>query len=82
MPDKLKVLSGKQILKILEIFGFKIVGQKGSHVKLSRKSLLGEQALTIPNHRELDKGILKAIYNQCLRYIKEDELIAYFYTDK
>ena len=35
MP-KLKVLSGKDIIKIFEKLGFIIAGQKGSHIKLKR----------------------------------------------
>ena len=38
------------------------------------------QTLTIPNHDELDKGTLKAIYNQALRYISEENLREHFYT--
>jgi len=32
------------------------------------------QTLTIPLHEELDKGTLKAIFRQALRYIPEEEL--------
>ncbi len=80
---KLKVLSGKELVKIFESFGFEVAGQKGSHVKLKRyieKS--GEkQIITIPNHKETNKGTLKVIYNQALRYISEDNLRENFYTD-
>lgn len=79
MP-KLKVLSGKKVIKILLSFGFIVISQKGSHVKLSRISEIGEQELTIPNHSELDKGTTKAIYNQILRYISEADLFVHFYT--
>jgi len=81
MP-KLKILSGEDIVKIFKRFGFCIAGQKGSHIKLKRET--GDnpsQTLTIPNHSELDKGTVKAIYNQSLKYIPENELKKYFYTD-
>lgn len=81
MP-KLKNLSGSDLLKIFMIFGFQKMGQKGSHIKLVR--YLGDdikQILTIPNHDELDKGTLKAIYRQALRYIQEQELRSYFYSE-
>lgn len=79
MP-KLKVLSGEEVIKIFEFFGFSVVGQKGSHIKLRRivEDDL-KQTLTIPNHQELDKGTLKAIYNQSLKYISESDLRKYFY---
>ncbi len=79
MP-KLKVLSGDDVIKIFEDFGFAVDNQKGSHVKLKRGIENNfEQTLTIPRHKELDRGTLKAIYNQALKYIPENELRACFY---
>lgn len=79
MP-KLKALSGRDLVKIFSRFGFTVASQKGSHVKLKRILPDGtKQILTIPLHEELDKGTLKAIYRQALRYIPEEELKAYFY---
>jgi predicted RNA binding protein YcfA (HicA-like mRNA interferase family) len=81
MP-KLKVLSGGEVLKILRSFGFEIQSQKGSHVKLLRHAEAGEkQTLIIPNHADIDKGTLKAIYRQALRYISETELHPHFYSN-
>ena len=81
MP-KLKTLSGKEVLKIFLSFVFNIIAQKGSHIKLARVQKDGiRQTLTIPNHFEIDKGTLKAIYRQALKYISEEELKAYFYTE-
>lgn len=80
MP-KLKVLSGTDVIEIFKEFGFLIGGQKGSHVKLVKT--LGDstrQTLTIPMHTELDRGTLKAIYRQAMRYIPEEELRKNFYA--
>ena len=78
--SRLKVLSGKDVVKILSKFGFITVSQKGSQVKLRRTLPSGtRQSLTIPLHEELDKGTLKAIYRQALRFIPEEELKPYFY---
>ena len=80
MPG-LKVLSGQEIVKILKGFNFEIQNQKGSHIKLVRISEAGErQVLVIPNHKEIDKGTLRAIYRQSLKYISEDELFSHFYN--
>ncbi|MEM2772746.1 MAG: type II toxin-antitoxin system HicA family toxin [Candidatus Pacearchaeota archaeon] len=57
------------------------MSQKGSHVKLKRISENVTQALTILRHKELDKGTLRAIYRQASRYIPEEKLRRYFYTD-
>lgn len=79
MP-KLKILSGSEVIKILEGFGFAVASQKGSHVKLKRQREAGNnQILTIPNHKELDRGTLRAILRQASRYIPEAELIPHFY---
>ncbi len=79
MP-KLRVLSGREVIKILSKFGFEVVSQKGSHVKLRRVLPDGtKQTLTVPLHEELDKGTLKAIFKQASRYIPEEELKQYFY---
>ena len=81
MP-KLKILSGKDIVEIFISLGFAIAGQKGSHVKLKRYVAKDSmQTLTIPLHVELDKGTLKAIYRQALRYIPQNELMGYFYSE-
>ena len=79
MP-RLKVLSGKDVIKILESFNFSVISQKGSHVKLHRTINKINQTLTIPNHEELDKGTLRAIFNQASKYISESELMPYFYS--
>ena len=81
MP-KLKTLSGREVVTILEKFGFSIEKQKGSHVKLMRLFADGmKQTLTVPLHQEIDRGTLKAIFNQASRYIPEDKLREHFYTD-
>lgn len=79
MP-RLKVLSGEDVIKILESFNFVIISQKGSHVKLRRTISKINQTLTIPNHKELDKGTLRAIFNQASKYISESELMPHFYN--
>ena len=79
MP-KLRILSGKEVVKILSNFGFEVVSQKGSHVKLRRVLPEGtKQTLTVPLHDELDKGTLKAIIRQASRYVPEKDLKPYFY---
>jgi predicted RNA binding protein YcfA (HicA-like mRNA interferase family) len=62
MP-KLKVLSGPDVIRIFSLLGFKVISQRGSHVKLRRLLTGGiQQTLTIPNHKELDRGTLVAIH--------------------
>jgi len=79
MP-KLKIISGKYLVKCFANFGFVVIDQNGSHVKLQKNNGKDKQTLTIPLHRELDRGMTKAIYNQALKYISEEKLREFFYT--
>ena len=81
MP-KLRTLSGNEVLNILSGFGFQPFSQRGSHVKLRRVLKHGEtQTLTIPSHREIDRGTLHAIFRQACRFIAEAELRREFFSD-
>ena len=81
MP-KLRRLSGAEVVRILGHLSFTVYSQRGSHVKLRRFGPEGEkQTLTIPRHRELDTGTLRAILRQASRYIPHEELKPYFYAD-
>ena len=79
MP-KLKRLSQAEVIEILSQLDIAIHSQKGSHVKLRRIGINGNETLTIPNHRELDTGTCKAIFRQASQYIPESELYPYFYS--
>lgn len=60
--SKLPVVSGAECLKALSRVGFEVYRQRGSHIVLVRKSPPAQT--TIPNHRELDRGTLRAIIRQ------------------
>jgi predicted RNA binding protein YcfA (HicA-like mRNA interferase family) len=77
---KLNTLSGDDLLRIFGRFDFKkVAGTR--HGKLRRETSSGRQTLTIPMHKDIDKGTLHAIFRQALRYIPEVELAPYFYTE-
>jgi len=80
MPG-LKRLSGIQLIAIFAKFGFQVISQKGSHVKLKRFSDGKSQTLTIPNHKEIDTGTLRAIFNQASQFIDSEQLRNFFYTE-
>lgn len=81
MP-KLKRQSGPEVASVLLQFGFSIISQRGSHLKLRRINQAGEkETLTIPNHRQLDTGTCQAIFRQACRYIAPDALRPFFYND-
>jgi len=79
MP-KLKILSSDEIIKILKTFNFEIANQRGSHIKFARFSASEKQVLTIPNHKTLAKGTVKAIFNQLSHFVPREELTKHFYN--
>ena len=79
MP-RIKVLGGKDLLKIFASFGFQKIDQTGSHIKIRRDIDGNKETLTVPMHYEIDKGLLKQIFVQATQYISEEELRPLFYT--
>jgi predicted RNA binding protein YcfA (HicA-like mRNA interferase family) len=57
--NKLPVVSGRECVKALQKVGFRVVRQTGSHIIMRRDNPYAQ--VTIPNHREIDKGTLKNI---------------------
>ncbi len=80
MPHKLKTLSGDQIAKFFGLHGFGLRHINGSHMKLIRKVAHGEEMITVPRHKTIPKGTMRAIYRQSKRFIPEQDLNVFFYT--
>jgi len=81
MP-RLRYLSGREVIAALAQFGFRRVSQRGSHVKLVRVGPRGQrEVLTVPDHADLDRGTLRAIFRQAARFVSVDELHPYFYHE-
>ena len=70
--SKLPVVSGAQCIKALERAGFIIYRQRGSHLTLVRVEPKAQ--VTVPNHKELDRGTLRAIIRQA--GLNVDEFVA------
>ncbi len=67
-------LSAKELIKLLKVYGYEIVSQKGSHIKVTTQQS-GEHHLAIPNHNPLKAGTLNAIIKQAAEHLgksKED----------
>ena len=58
MSHRLPVVSGKEIVKALMRLGYYVRGRESSHTHLRHPSL---PPLTVPDHREIAKGTLRAI---------------------
>ena len=77
----LRQLSAREVLRALGSFGFQVVAVRGSHAKLKRALPSGEQQiLTIPLHKNLAAGTLRAIFRQAARFVPEQDLKPWFFT--
>ena len=55
-------ISGRECIKVLSKVGFFIRRQQGSHIILRRNDPFTQ--LVVPDHKELDRGTLRAIIRQ------------------
>lgn len=60
--SKLPVISGLECVKALEKAGFYFKRQEGSHIVMRRDNPFAQ--VVVPNHKELDRGTLRAIIRQ------------------
>ncbi|GAF97646.1 unnamed protein product [marine sediment metagenome] len=57
----LPVISGREAVKALNRAGFRVVRQRGSHVRLEKRTEERLIKLTVPLHKSLKKGTLRRI---------------------
>jgi len=60
---KLPIISGMEAVKALSKIGYEIDHQTGSHLILRHKEE-PRRRLTVPNHKEIARGTLRAIIRQ------------------
>ena len=56
--SKLPVLSGREIVKILDKIGYREIRQRGSHIRLICQN---RKSITVPNYKIISKGLLRKI---------------------
>jgi predicted RNA binding protein YcfA (HicA-like mRNA interferase family) len=61
---RLRVLSGREVCRILAAHGFIEVRRRGSHIVMQQQSEAGTITVPIPDHRELATGTLLSIIRQ------------------
>ena len=66
--SKLPVVSGKEVIKALMKLGYYIRGRESSHVHLRHPS---RKPLTIPEHKEIARGTLRAIIREAELTVEE-----------
>lgn len=67
--SKLPRLSGRECVKALEKVGFYFKRREGSHIILRRDDPFTQ--VVVPDHKELDRGTLRAIIRQAAFSVNE-----------
>lgn len=60
MP-KLPLVSGDQAVKAFKKLGYKVVRQRGSHIRMHHLFDKSKNPLTIPRHQMLGKGLIRKL---------------------
>jgi predicted RNA binding protein YcfA (HicA-like mRNA interferase family) len=60
--SRLPSISGRECVKALQRVGFYVRRQEGSHIILRRDDPFAQ--IVVPDHKELDRGTLRAIIRQ------------------
>jgi predicted RNA binding protein YcfA (HicA-like mRNA interferase family) len=63
-------ISGNELSKLLSRYGYEVVRQTGSHIRLVSKYQDTEHKITIPNHNPIKIGTLNNILNDVSEYLK------------
>lgn len=61
---RLRVLSGREVCRILARNGFTEVRRRGSHVILQKRTAGSTVTVPVPDHREIRFGTLQSIIRQ------------------
>ncbi|MEK7209263.1 MAG: type II toxin-antitoxin system HicA family toxin [Patescibacteria group bacterium] len=56
--SQLPILSGKDIIKVLERIGYHRGKQRGSHIRLTHSEF---RSVTVPNYPSVSRGLLRKI---------------------
>ena len=58
--SRLPVVSGREAVRVFEKIGYAVDRQRGSHIQM-RQPAPPHRRLTVPDHKELAKGLLRAL---------------------
>ena len=63
-------IGGEDLIKLLAKFGYEVVRQTGSHVRLKSEVMGRTHFITIPLHKPLKLGTLNNILSDVAEYLK------------
>jgi len=61
MSPKLPVVSGRQVVKALQRIGYRVVRQRGSHIRLRDETNPNHFPITVPDHETVKPGLLRKV---------------------
>jgi predicted RNA binding protein YcfA (HicA-like mRNA interferase family) len=61
MNPKLPIVSGRQAVRVFERIGYRVVRQRGSHIRLHDETNSNHLPLTVPDHRVVKPGLLRKL---------------------
>jgi len=61
MNPRLPVVAGRQAIKAFERIGYRVVRQRGSHVRLRDETDPNHLPLTVPDHKTIKPGLLRKL---------------------
>jgi len=68
MPP-LPSLSGREVVKVFESFGWQVARQRGSHIILTQPGHMA--TLSVPDHRTVAKGTLRSLIRSANLTVEE-----------
>lgn len=61
-----KPIPFREVKRKLEVLGFTIISQKGSHIKFVKYVSDGTITAIVPRHKEISPGLVKSIVKQAM----------------
>jgi len=70
MPKIPRNITGRELIKLLSRYDYRISRERGSHIRISSNFMGSDHNLTIPDHRPIKIGTLNNILKDISDYLK------------
>ena len=67
-----------ELITLLKKYGYVVIRQTGSHIRLLKKTPDGEHAITIPNHNPIKIGTLQSIVKDICGFNKLNNIDSFY----
>ena len=73
-PKTPRDVSGKDLVKVLSKYGYEVLTQSGSHIRMSINTNDGVKNITVPNHTSIKLCTLMSIINEVSSQLNIDKV--------